>query len=228
MIIKGKVMKNGSGKNRVSNGDDYIRIVEDRIPPEVFLEFYRYLEENHETINPKLIVGIRGKLATLAQTGSIESYREIEDMIEHHSLSSGDKDFAIVALNFCRFSIENDLLDIPTDMISGGLGGMNNRIRYYVALTGKDGLSETNYKEIERIFTDVLRESDSELEHLIHHDFYVSLLILGSINYAIGNILDTAIGRCGFLEKDYYLTNVEIPTDERIRDWLDGKLDDSE
>jgi len=83
-------------------------------------------------------------------------------------------------------------------------------------------------KDIESVFKDVLHESDSVLEIVNHHDFYASLLILGSVEYAIGNILETAIGRCGFLEKDYYVTNVEIPTDERIRDWLDGKLDDSE
>jgi hypothetical protein len=52
-------------------------------------------------------------------------------------------------------------------------------------------------------------------------------LILGSIDYAIGDLLNEAIAECGFLAKDYYLTNVEIPTDERIRDWLDGKLDES-
>ena len=65
------------------------------------------------------------------------------------------------------------------------------------------------------------------LEELKYHDYYVSLLILGSIDYAIGDLLSTAIAECGFLEKEYYLTNVEIPSDERIRDWLDGKLDES-
>jgi hypothetical protein len=228
MIIAGKDMKKETGKYRFGNADEFIRVVEDRIPPEVFLEFHRYLEENHGAINSKNIVDIRNKLVQLSQEGTIESYRKIEEMIKNHSLSSADKDFAIVALAFCRFSIENELLDIPTDMISGGLGGMSNKIRYYVALTGKDGLSENNYKDIESVFNEVLSECDSVLEQLERHDFYVSLLILGSIDYAVGNILDTALGRCGFLEKDYYLTNVEIPNDERIRDWLDGKLDESE
>jgi hypothetical protein len=221
-------MKRRSRNNQSGFGDENIRIVEDRIHPEVFLEFHRYLEMSIEDINLGNIKGIKRKLAALAKTGAIESYREIEKIIEDRYLSDGEHDFAIVALNFCRFGIENDLLDIPTDMISGGLGGMSNKIRYYVALTGKEGLSENQYKEIEKIFNDVLVGCDSILEQVQFHGFYVSLLILGSFDYAIGNILDTAIARCGILEKDYYLTNVEIPTDERIRDWLDGKLDDSE
>jgi hypothetical protein len=220
-------MKKRSGLNQPGHLDENLRIVEDRIHPEVFQEFYQYLDETRESINPEIIVDIKRKLAVLAQTGTIESYRKIEKMIEHHSLSSGDHDFAITALNFCRFRIENDLLDIPTDMISGGLGGISNKIRYYVALTGKEGLSETQYEEIENVFNEILNECDSMLEKVERHDFYVSLLILGSINYAIGNVLDTALARCGFLAKDYYLTNVEIPSDERIRDWLDGKLDES-
>jgi len=221
-------MKKRSNNNRTNSGDENIRVVEDRIHPDVFLEFHRYLEMSIEDINPENIKGIKRKLAALAKTGTIESYREIEKIIEDRSLSDLEKDFAIVALNFCRFSIENDLLDISTDMISGGLGGLSNKIRFYVAITGKEGISENQYKEIEKVFNDVLGECDSILEQVQFHDFYVSLLILGSIEYAIGNILDTAIGRCGFLEKDYYATNVEIPADERIRDWLDGKLDDSE
>jgi hypothetical protein len=221
-------MKKGSNKNRTNSGDENIRIVEDRIHPDVFLEFHRYLEMSIEDINPENIKGIKRKLAALAKTGTIESYREIEKIIEDRSLSDLEHDFAIVALNFCRFSIENDLLDISMDMISGGLGGLSNKIRFYVAITGKEGISQSQCDHIEKVFNEVLAECDSILEQVQFHDFYVSLLILGSVDYAIGNILDTAISRCGFLEKDYYATNVEIPTDERIRDWLDGKLDDSE
>ena len=157
-------MKKGSNNNRTNSGDENMRVVEDRIHPDVFLEFHRYLEMSIEDINPENIKGIKRKLAALAKTGTIESYREIEKMIEDRSLSDLENDFAIVALNFCRFSIENDLLDISMDMISGGLGGMSNKIRYYVALTGKEGLSENNYKDIESVFKDVLSESDSVLE----------------------------------------------------------------
>jgi hypothetical protein len=220
-------MKKRSNNNLTNSGDENIRVVEDRIHPDVFLEFHRYLEMSIEDINPENIKGIKRKLAALAKTGTIESYREIEKIIEDRSLSDLEHDFAIVALNFCRFSIENDLLDISMDMISGGLGRLSNKIRFYVAITGKEGITPAQCEHIENVFNEVLGECDSILEQVQFHDFYVSLLILGSIEYAIGDLLDRAISGCGFLSEDYYLTNVEIPTDDRIRDWLDGKLDES-
>jgi len=69
-------------------------------------------------------------------------------------------------------------------------------------------------------------ECDSLLEEVKYHDFYVSLLILGSINYAIGDLLYRAIDGCGFLLKDYYLTNLEIPYEDRIRlvRWQAGRI----
>ncbi|MBK7711399.1 MAG: hypothetical protein IPJ37_10940 [Bacteroidales bacterium] len=194
-------MQKRSGNNQSASGDENMRVVEERIHPEVFLDFHRYLEMSVKEINPGIIKDIKRELAGLAKAGTIEAYRTIENIIENPTLSDVEHDFAVVALNFCRFSIENDLLDIPTDMISGGLGGMNNKIRYYVALTGKESLTENNYKDIESVFKEVLSESDSVLEQVSLHDFYVSFLILGSLDYAIGNILDKAIHRCGFLEK---------------------------
>ena len=70
-----------------------------------------------------------------------------------------------------------------------------------------------------------MKERDSVLKKTEMHDFYVSLLILVSFNYAYGEIIESGISLCDFLQTDYYTTNVEIPTDERIRDWLDGKLE---
>jgi len=110
-------------------------------------------------------------------------------------------------------------------MISGGLGGSNNRIRFFLVVVGKNGIIMDQFEYIKRVFDKVTKERDSILEEIKMHDFYVSLIILGSFNYAYGEIIESGICLCDFLQTDYYATNVEIPTDERIRDWLDGKLD---
>ena len=111
-------------------------------------------------------------------------------------------------------------------MVSGGLGGTANKIRYYMVLTGRDGITSDQLIEVEAVFKRAADDRDSIIEEVKHHGFYVSLSILGSLDYAIGDLLTTAISECKFLEKDYFLTNVEIPTDELIHDWLDGKLDE--
>jgi hypothetical protein len=81
-------------------------------------------------------------------------------------------------------------------------------------------------QEMEKIFRDILKKYDSVLEELNDHVFYLTVLILGSPNFAIGNMLDDFFKECPYLSTEYYLTNMEIPTDDLIKDWLDGKLDD--
>jgi len=209
-----------------SKNSENIRNVEEKIPPLVFSEFFHYLEDKDALSGE--VPDLKRVLIRMALDGNIESYRKIEKMINEGNLSGEMKNFAAVALNYCRFKIENELLDEPIDMVSGGLGGTANKMRYYLALSGEDGITMEQCEHLERVFREVTEDRDSVLEEVKLHDFYVSLLILGSFNYAVGDVVDAGLRECDFLQKDYYLTNVEIPTDERIRDWLDGKLDDDE
>ena len=210
--------------NHDTSADTTLRVMEEKISPEVFQEFFDLMESSgNEILDSK---GTNSILIGLAKSGSIESLRELEKIIASGKLKGKESDFAKVALNFCRFKIENDLLDIEMDLISGGLGGTENRLRYFVALTCDEGLPADHMQDMEKVFREVLKKNDSILEELTDHKFYLSVLILGSFNYAIGKILDEFFQECAYLSKEYYLTNCEIPTDYRIRDWLDGKLDD--
>ena len=219
-------MKTKPRINTQSEKVDGIRIIEEGIRPEIFSEFFHYLEDEDATDGT--LFGQKAEYVRLAKSGSIESLRMIERMIKEGDLSGEEKDFAIVAMNYCRYKIENELLDIPVDMISGGLGGIENKIRIFVAVAGKGEMTE-EYFELTRVaFKKSAEDHDSLLEEAGFHGFYISLIILCSFDYAIGDIIDDGIRQCGFLLSDYYATNVEIPDDNRIRDWLDGKLDDDE
>lgn len=219
-------MKSKLNSKDLTEKDDEIRIIEERIRPEIFSEFFHYLEDE----NAFSIIGSdpRSEFVRLAKDGSIESFRRIERMIEQGNLYGDARDFALTALNYCRFKIENDLLDIPMDMISGGLGGTANKMRIYVAVAGKEEISDADFESIKEAFEEAARLRDSVLEEATNHGFYVSLIILLSFDYAYGDLIDSGISNCELLQKDYYTTNVEIPDDSRIRDWLDGKLDDNE
>ena len=206
--------------------DDEIRFIEERIRPEIFSEFFHYLED--ENALSKIGSDPKAEFVRLAKDGSIKSFRKIERMVEQGNLHRDARDFALTALNYCRFRIENDLLDVPMDMISGGLGGTANKMRIYVAVAGKEVITEECFELTKLAFKKAAEERDSLLEEATLHSFYISLNILGSFDYAIGDIIEAGLRECEFLQSDYYATNVEIPTDERIRDWLDGKLDNDE
>ena len=219
MKADGNTHKNNGGLLNAS-----MRVIEDNIVPEVFQEFYELLVSDESV--KKHCTETTSKLLELSKSGTIESIRKLEEIIAKGRLAGKESDFAKSALNFCRFRVENELLDIEMDMISGGLGGNENRLRYYVALTCTTGTIAEHIKTMERVFKKILKKNDSILEGLTDHGFYLSVLILGSLNYAIGLILEEIFKECTYLSDEYYLTNVEIPTDDRIRDWLDGKLDD--
>jgi hypothetical protein len=209
--------------NHDTSADSELRVMEERIRPEVIQEFFDLLESGRDEAQ---YTGITSKLLGLAKSGSIESLRELEKIIAGGNLEGKESDFAKIALNFCRFKVENELSDVEMDLISGGMGGTENRLRYFVALTSNKGLPADHMEDMEMVFRKVLKKKDSVLEEITDHKFYVSVLILGSNNYAIGNILDEFFQECPYLSSEYYLTNCEIPADDRIRDWLDGKLDD--
>jgi hypothetical protein len=219
-------MKNKQPLNNKTNKDDEIRIVEEGISPAIFSEFFHYLEDDNA------LSGIgsdpKSEYVRLAKDGSIESFRRIERMIEEGNLDPDARDFALTAMNYCRFKIENELLDMPRDMISGGLGGIGNKMRVYVAVAGKEEITDDYFESIKVAFKESAELRDSVLEKATNHGFYVSLIILLSFDYAYGDLIDSGISECELLQKDYYATNVEIPDDSRIRDWLDGKLDDDE
>ena len=191
---------NKSRENCGKIGDENIRIVEEKIHPDVFSEFYLYLDDSFKKYDE--IPHYKREFVELARAGSIESYRKIESAIISGNLPEEVKDFAIVALNHCRFKLENELLDVPADMISGGLGGSNNRIRFYLVLVGKNGMNRDQFEYIKRVFDKVTKERDSILEEIRMHDFYVSLIILGSFNYAYGEIIESGICLCDFLQTD--------------------------
>ncbi len=212
-------------ENRNGKGDE-IRIIEEKIHPDILSEFFRYLED--ETLQPSDRKDPKVMFTILARDGSIESLRKIEAILKENDLSEDNRDFGIAALNYCRFRIENDLLDFPMDMISGGLGGVDNKMRIYVAVAGEEQITEGKLKFIKGVFEEVAGKRDSVVEEVTNHGFYVSLLMLLSFDYAYGDLIEAGISQCEFLASDYYTTNVEIPTDSRIRDWLDGKLDEDE
>jgi hypothetical protein len=211
-----------------SKDTDDIRIIGSKIRPEIFSEFILYYEELKEGIINNSVPESKMELVRLAAEGSIEAYRKIERLLEAGKFEREAKDFAAIALNFCRFSIENDFLDESSVMISSGLGGDGKRLRSFLALTSDQEITLDKLEYIKKCWSGVATSKDSILEEIEHHGFYISLMLLCSMDYAIGDIIDEGLAECDFLNSDYYLTNVEIPTDSRIRDWLDGKLDDEQ
>lgn len=162
----------------------------------------------------------RETLAILAHQGTVESYRTIERYLAaaEHEL----KDWSVLALQECRIFLEGFLLDRNVGMVSAGLGGEGNRLRYFGMVRSRNdvAISSTQRLAIERAFSYICGEFDSALEDIQVHHNYATMRVLVPLNVATGKVIEGGIGECNtfgdFLDDNYYVTNVSIPTEKEI------------
>jgi hypothetical protein len=212
-----------------------IHIIEAQIDVDVQMKFYSYSNNLKDEINSsdlekeeKLLFSeessIEEKKHSLALISNIpdaKAYRIIEKYSAHPDEEI--KDWATLALLKSRITLETDLSDEKQMVISTGLGGKDNKLRFFVLILseGKVAFTEFQQKTIQREFPYFLEKSNCEIEDILIHENYVTLLILVPIMADLQVILDAPLAECNqygnFLDKDYVITNVrKIPEPEII------------
>jgi hypothetical protein len=91
-------------------------------------------------------------LVLLAHRGTPESCRTIEKYVKISERNL--RDWALLSLKECRAFLESVLLQEEGGFISTGLGGKDNKLRYYFIVSSKEGLpfSEINRSTLRRGF----------------------------------------------------------------------------
>lgn len=158
----------------------------------------------------------------LAHNATVDSYRTIEKYLK---LSDGKlKDWSILSLKECKMFLENYLLDENQGFISTGLGGKNNKLRYFfLILSHSDAPFNDNQKKIiEKNFIDVANSFNSEIEEINFDINYAGMIALVSMDVAVGMVIEEGIKKCNqkslFIFQHYFVTNCEIPKKEEIPD----------
>jgi len=122
----------------------------------------------------------------------------------------------------CRMALESDLLEENVGIISTGLGGVEHRLRY-IAVVGFSCMPphETQQTGLEKAWRAACEQHDSLLERIEFHPRYVMATVLVSIETAVGTVIEDSIAAANgdgkVLQHDYFVTNVNIPTDEEIQ-----------
>jgi len=164
-------------------------------------------------------------LILLAHLGSPESCRRLEKYLKVSDRNL--RGWALLSLNECRTLLESVLLQEEGGFISTGLGGKENKSRYYFILSSKDGLpfSETHRNPLKRGFEKISHKYKSEIEEINFEATYVMIGILIPMDVAVGKVIEEGISECNkmgeFLLPDYYVTNVKKPTPEEISKYLE-------
>ena len=186
------------------------------------LEHAKYLYEPGYSSQVKMEI-----LARLASIEKVESYRYIEAYLD-----TGEEvlhDWALLALNESRMLMESRFLDENQVFISTGLGGRDEKLRYFVALLSRSmlDLDKTQKKVITNEFDFILKKAGAELEEIRFSEHISTILLLIPMHLSLSEVIQEAISECNkygdFLNANFIVTNVKTLTFKEIKDFLENK-----
>lgn len=164
-------------------------------------------------------------LLFLANIDSVEAYRAIEKFIPE--ADDIIKDWAFLALQESRSTIESSLLNESQIIISTGLGGKGKKLRYFTVLASatKNHFTDLQKKLIEKELSFTLKKNDGELEKIDFIEHYATILSIVPIMVPIKNIIKSVVDECNqignFISKKYIVTNVKEFSLEEIKEAWD-------
>lgn len=188
------------------------------------LEHMQYLSEPGYSVDVKKEI-----LARMASIASVECYRALEAYMEQarEPLLS----WAILAVNESRMLIESKILDENQVFISTGLGGKDEKLRYFVVLMSRCRieLSSTQKMVIKNEFEAILAKYDAVLEEAEFSGYLATILFLLPMTHSLKSVFKEAIAECNrygeFLNDDFIVTNVRVLSFGEIEDFIERKGD---
>ena len=236
-------------RDSFSKIDGHFHILEQRVPVERQMEYFKYsekirkdqdkpdiskmdfsvfedsLDDPESTVEHKKYV-----LSILATSRQVKAYRILEEYAQAPDPDVAD--WAYMALMESRIALESELSDEKQIYISTGLGGKGEKLRFYVLMTskGKKPFQEYQRQTIEREFAYYLPKTDCEIERLTIGEQYVELVFLIPVRTDIKATLDRVINECNqygdFLLNVFTITNVKELTPEEISEIISKNGDD--
>ena len=211
-------------------------ILEQRVPVELQMDYFNYARRirtkprelddrafrryKEKLENIELPTEEKKKiLSLLATSKEIRAFRLLEHYNQHPDKEL--KNWAYMALMESRIMVESELTDEKQIFISTGLGGKEEKLRFYVLIVASKGVTFVEYqrKIIEKEFGYLLPKHEYEIERLTIGDRHVELVILTPFISRIKQIFENAISECNqygnFLSGNVVITNVkELDQDE--------------
>lgn len=239
-------------KDSFDNMEGHFHVLDHQVPVEAQLAYFRYSEklrkekpldypvsdETCEELYQTLLATDGGNsvkrrlLAMLAISRSVRAYRLLEAYAKEPDPAIAN--WAYMAVMEARLTLESELSDEKQIFISTGLGGRDDKLRYYVLLVCRQpqGFQDYQRQVIDRELAYYLERQDCEVDEARFSDHYVELLLLMPMRVDIQAIMNHVIDECNqygdFLAKSYTVTNVKELTREEIDEFVAKELDKDE
>ena len=203
-------------------------ILEEQVDVDLQMKFFectkelsKYKRNEKDVINDseilyKLETTVEQKkelLAELSNCETVEAFRILENYLK--VVSKDMQPWAILSFQHCRIGLESKLLDEHKVFISTGLGGKEDKLRYFVAFKNKltDTFNETQKKIVRSEFDYIFKKSDCVIEEINFLDSYISIFVIMPIDCDINETIKFAISESNqygnFLDSNFLITNVK-------------------
>ena len=188
------------------------------------LDLSQYL--NEPGYSPDVKKEILARLATIEK---VECYRIIESFVKEGEESLHK--WALLSLNESRLQLESNIMNENQVFISTGLGGRDQKLRYFVVLMTRtrSDLTPTHQMVIQNEFEYILRKFGAEVEEVNFSGYLSTITLLLPMNYSLRTVFNEAIQECNrygdFLNDDFIVTNVKTLSFQEIKDFLERKSD---
>lgn len=213
-------------KSLLTNTDGKYEILEEQIDINLQIEFFELVEElskankglaniNFEIeqlFNTETTIEEQKKiLVKLSDNETPEAFRAIERFI-----ASGNKklkNWSALALQHCRINLESHLLDERKILISTGLGGKDDKLRYFIVCKLNSNITHTQKKLVQTEFEISFKKNNSKIEKIQYFDKYFSVIGLIPIDTPVDEIIKKTISESnnygGFIYDKYLVTNIK-------------------
>lgn len=163
-------------------------------------------------------------LISLAHEGTADACLVIRGFLEF-SEDEVLKEWGALALEEGWLLVESDLFEKPTGMVLTGLGGEEDLLRYFFAVGVNKGIDSPETSNIEQRISLVCEQFAAVLEELQIFDTYMTVQVLVPMDVAVGGVIERIISESNreneWLEREYFVTNSEIPSAEQILCYLE-------
>ncbi len=223
-------------------GIDSFHILEDLVPIEVQMDYFRYFEklrkENASFVRDDEVSILfspdssierkKRSLSLLASIPDVGAYRSIET---YHSspLEPELLHWSAMALVNSRIVLSSDLSGQQQVYISSGLGGQDKKLRFFALFASVDRqiFTELQREIVEREFRFQLDQADVTVEKFEIKPNYFTILMLFPFDKDVKASLNDAIDECNqygnFLDPKFLFTNVKVLSEAEIESLLSKK-----
>ena len=166
-------------------------------------------------------------LARLATLEDVSAFRAIESYARHPDKEL--RDWSVMALQESKMHLESHLLEENQVFISTGLGGKNNKLRYFVVLIARneEAFNDFQLKIIEGEFPYIMKKYDAEIEEFDSSGYLATFTLLLPIQFAVKEVFSEGISECNqygdFLRENCIVTNVKKLTFKEIEDFIEKR-----